>query len=63
MMNVIKGFGAGLIVVVCLLVIRFVWGVQFDVQRVFYFMLGLAPIAFGISAICYIALMFVGKDE
>jgi hypothetical protein len=62
-MDVVKGFGVGLITVVCLLVIRYVWGVEFDVKRVFYFMLGLAPIAFGISAICYIVLMFIGKDE
>lgn len=60
---VMKGLGAGLILGMCLLIVRYVWGVEFDVERVFLFIFGLAPIGFGVSAVCYIALLFMKEDE
>jgi len=60
---VMKGLGAGVMLGICILIVRYVWGVEFDVEKVFLFILGLAPIGFGISAVAYIALLFLKEDK
>ena len=60
---VMKGAGVGVIIVICLLALKYAWGLPFDLHGVMMFIFGITPIAFGVSALAFIGLLVFGEKK